>query len=99
MITFDVGNVLLKPTQKKQLLARLKRAIRLGDRLGDFVMKITMRRTGRHVEMTASGRDRFGEFSLRTRGQTWMDAAHEIVRSVIGQIHLHAVRRATFVPA
>ena len=94
MITLDAGNVLLKPTQKKQVLARLKRAIRLGDRIGEFFMTIRMRRTGRHVEMTADVRDRFGNFSMRTKGQNWMDALHEIVRNVFREIHNHTVRRA-----
>lgn len=94
MITLDAGNVLLKPTQKKQVLARLKRAIRLGDRIGDFVMKITMRRTGKHVEMTADVKDRFGNFSMRSKGQNWIDALHAIVREVFREIHNHTVRRA-----
>ncbi|MBC7782385.1 MAG: hypothetical protein H7144_00985 [Burkholderiales bacterium] len=96
MITLDAGNVLLKPTHRKQLMARLKRAIRIGDRIGDFVMKITMRRTGRHVEMTAKVHDRFGNFDLRTRGTTWTDAFRTIVRDIFRQLHNHALRRAAF---
>jgi hypothetical protein len=96
MITLDAGNVLLKPVQKKQILARLKRAIRLGDRIGDFVMNIKMRRTGKHVEMTADVRDKFGNFSMRTRGQSWIDALHAIVRDVFREIHNHTIRRAAY---
>ncbi len=94
MITLDAGNVLLKPTQKKQLMSRLKRVIRIGDRLGDFVMKLSMRRTGRHVEMTANVHDRLGDFTLRSRGQNWIDALYQMVRALTSRIHQHALQRA-----
>lgn len=94
MITLDAGNVLLKPIQKKQLMSRLKRSIRLGDRLGNFVMNLKLRRSGKHVEMTARGKDRFGEFGARARGSTWMDAIHAIVREIVRELHSHAIRRA-----
>ncbi len=96
MITLDAGNVLLKPTQKKQLMSRLKRAIRIGDRLGEFALKLSMRRTGRHVEMTASVHDRFGDFALRTKGQNWIDALHTLVRDLFRQLHNHSIRRAVY---
>ncbi len=95
MITIDAGNVLLKPTQKKQMLARLKRALRLGDRIGNFMIKISLRRTGKHVEVTATGQDRLGQFAFRNRGKTWMDALHAIVRDVFRTVHSHAIGRVT----
>jgi hypothetical protein len=98
MITLDAGNVLLKPSQRKQLMARLKRAIRLGDRLGDFMMKISLRRSGRHVEMTARVHDRLGDFGVRARSGSLMDALHVIVRQVFAQLHQHAVLRRAVVP-
>lgn len=94
MITLDAGNVLLKPIQKKQLMSRLKRSIRLGDRLGNFVMNLKLRRTGKHVEMIARGKDRFGEFGARARGSSWIDAMHSIVREVLRELHNHVIRRA-----
>ena len=97
MITLNAGNVLLKPSQRKQFMARLKRAIRLGDRLGDFMMKISMRRTGRHIEMTARVHDRLGDFDVRSRSGSWIDALHNLVREVFRQLHAHHIRRAALV--
>ena len=36
MIKLDLGNVLLKPSHRKQLMSWLRRSLRLGERLGDY---------------------------------------------------------------
>ena len=51
MIKLEPGNVLLKPSQRKQLMTWLRRSLRLGERLGNFVLTITMQRSGRFYEM------------------------------------------------
>ena len=44
MVKLIEGNVLLKPTQRRQLMGWLKRVQRLGERLGNFVLTITLQR-------------------------------------------------------
>ena len=53
MIKLDEGKLLLKPSQRRQIMAWLKRATRLGERLGQFVLSITMKRTGKIVLIIA----------------------------------------------
>ncbi|HLL88295.1 MAG TPA: hypothetical protein VK324_03235, partial [Tepidisphaeraceae bacterium] len=67
MIQLDPGYVLLKPSHRRQLATWLRRAVKLGERLGNFVLKLTLRRTGRGVEVRAAVHDRAGDFALRTR--------------------------------
>ncbi|MGN6505294.1 MAG: hypothetical protein ACTHM6_06995 [Tepidisphaeraceae bacterium] len=93
MITLDAGNVLLKPSHRKQLMARLRRAIRIGDRLGDFVLKIVLRRSGRHVEVSAQVHDRHGDFSFRTRQMTLADAVYATARGLSTRLHQQAIGR------
>jgi hypothetical protein len=94
MVKLEPGNCLLKPSQRKQLLSWLKRAVAIGERVGDFLLKITVRRlgTGRY-EMNASVHDAAGDFSLRTRGQTWRDVCRAMVRRL--SVRLHAQRLQT----
>lgn len=87
MVTLDVGNVLLKPAHRRRLMSMLKRIVRLGERLGTFNLKIALRRVGRHVEMTAHGKDRVGTFACRTRKQTLLDAMHALIDDLRGAIH------------
>ena len=42
MIKLEAGNVLLKPSHRKQMMAWFRRAQRLGSRLGQFILTITM---------------------------------------------------------
>jgi len=94
MISLTAANVSLKPSQKKQLLARLRRSIRLGQRLGNFLLNINIKGCGRHVEVTAKGRDSFGEFTCRTRQMTLDDAVHELARRLFAWLHGHSLERA-----
>ena len=70
MIQLDVGNVLLKPSQRRQLMARLRRCQKLGSRLGNFLLRITFWRTGRQFELRAAVRDRDGTSDAASAGPT-----------------------------
>ena len=96
MITLDAGNVLLKPAHRKLLMSRLKRTLRLGDRIGQFALNLRIRRVSGRIEMTAKVHDRYGDFSCRTRGSTWMDAVRDLVHMVQHAVHGHALRRAAY---
>ncbi|HET6247602.1 MAG TPA: hypothetical protein VFE47_07895 [Tepidisphaeraceae bacterium] len=87
MIKLDAGNVLLKPSHKRQLMASLRRALRLGSRLGDFVLHITLHRTGNAYEVRATVHDRAGDSHFRTRQTDWRGALRELIRSVSHYIH------------
>jgi len=91
MVKLNPANCVLKPSQRRQLLSWLKRAIHLGERVGDFVLTITVRRVGRMFEMGASVHDAAGDFDCRARGQTWRDVCRAIVRSL--KLQMHAQRR------
>jgi hypothetical protein len=87
MIRLNAGNVLLKPSHRRQLNAWLRRPTRLGGRLGEFDLSINMQRSGKLVEMTAGVSTSRGSAAFRAREQDWRDAAHRIVRMVT--VHLH----------
>jgi len=87
MVKLNPGNCVLKPSQRRQLYSWLKRAIHLGERVGDFLLTITVRRVGRMFEMVASVHDAAGDFDLRARGQTWRDVCRSIVRMLAVRIH------------
>lgn len=99
MLTLDSGNVLLKPVHKKQLHARLKRITRLGERLGQFFLKITFRRSGKHVQITAQGYDRFGPFSLKSKAADWNHALHSLIQEMVSLVHQHRVHQKSLAEA
>ena len=67
MIRLDAGNVMLKPSHRRQLMTWLKRSLRLGQQLGDFVLSISLRRAGRGYEARATVHDTAGDFACRVR--------------------------------
>ena len=87
MVKLEPANCLLKPSQRRQLLSWLKRAVTIGERVGNFLLTITVRRVGRAFEMAASVHDAAGDFHCRARGQTWRDVCREIVRTLAVRIH------------
>lgn len=94
MIKLDAGNVLLKPSQRRQLMSWLRRCQKLGDRLGDFILTIKMRRSGRQYEMRAAVHDAAGDFVCRSRQNDWRDALRGLVRALTLRLHdqrLHAL--------
>jgi hypothetical protein len=94
MIKLHAGNVLLKPAQRKQIATLLRRCVRLGRRLGDFVLNITMRRAGRFYEMRADVHDRAGDFACRTRQNNWQDALRDLARALTVRLHEQRLHRA-----
>ena len=87
MVKLNPGNCVLKPSQRRQLLSWLKRAIHLGEQVGKFFLTITVRRVGRMFEMSANVNDAAGKFDCRTRGQTWRDVCRALVRTLAVRIH------------
>ena len=88
MVKLEPANCLLKPSQRRQLLSWLKRAVEMGQRMGDFLLTITVRRVrGGRYEMLADVHDSAGDFRLRSRGQTWRDVCRAIVRMLCVQLH------------
>ena len=96
MVKLEPGNCLLKPSQRRQLLSWLKRAITLGERVGDFLLKITVRRmSGGRYEMHADVHDAAGDFRLRSRGHTWRDVCRAMVRMLSVKLHSQKLAAAT----
>lgn len=93
MIKLDLGNVLLKPSHRKQLMAWLRRSLRLGERLGNFVLSISLRRTGHHYEMQAAVHDSAGDFGCRARGQDWREVVRDLVKTLSHRLHDQCVQR------
>ena len=94
MIKLEAGNVLLKPSHKRQLMSWLRRALRIGERLGEFTLLITMRRSGRQCEVRASVHDSAGDFVCRSRQHDWRDAVRELVRALVNRLHAQQLGRA-----
>ena len=94
MIKLESGNVLLKPSHRRQLMAWLRRALRMGSRLGEFVLVITMHRSGRQCEVRAQVHDAAGDFVCRSRQREWRDAMRELVRALVIRLHEQQLRQA-----
>ena len=87
MIKLDSGNVLLKPSHRRQLMACLRRSLKLGERLGNFVLTIRMWRTGRQFEIRAAVHDAAGDFGCRVRRTDWQNALRDLVRTLCRRLH------------
>ena len=87
MIKLDAGNVLLKPSHRRQMMTALRRAMRLGERLGDFVLTLTLRRTGRQYELKAAVSDSYGSFTCRAHNNNWRDAMRDLIRTITARLH------------
>ena len=94
MVRLDAGNVLLKPSQRRQLMNCLRRSLRLGQRLGNFLLTITMKRSGRQYQLQATVKDRAGEFMCRCRSTDMGNAMRDLARSVRNRLHDQCLRRA-----
>ena len=95
MIKLDEGNVLLKPTHRKQLMSGLKRSLRLGQRLGDFLLTITLHRTGHQIEVRAVVHDTAGDFNCRVRQSDWRTAIRNLIRKLASALHTQCVQQHT----
>ena len=94
MIKLDLGNVLLKPSHRRQLMAQLRRSLRLGERLGSFVLSISLRRDGHHYEAQANVHDRAGDFGCRVRKQDWRAALRDLVKTLTHKLHDQYLKKA-----
>jgi hypothetical protein len=88
MVKLDSGNVLLKPSHRRQLMSWLKRAMRFVQRMGDLAISISMHRIGRLIEIRADVADGHGgAISFRSRQHEWSSAARELVRRLTSHLH------------
>ncbi len=93
MIQLNSGNVLLKPSQRRQIMAWLKRATKIGERLGDFVLNLSLKKCGKAYEVYASVNDSVGNFALRARSHDWRTAARNLVRMLATRLHDQLILR------
>ena len=93
MIKLEPGNVLLKPSSRRQFMGWLKRVARLGQRLGNFDLKITLSRVGNQLQAVAACRDRAGQFTCRTRQRDIHYVMRELIRRITAQLHLQTLQR------
>ena len=82
MLQLDSGNVLLKPSHRRQLMTWLKRALRMGQRMGNFLLQISMKRIGRSYEVVVHVRDAAGDFHMRMKRHDWRDAMRDLSRMI-----------------
>lgn len=92
MVKLEAGNVLLKPSHRRQLMAWLKRSLRIGQRLGDFDLKIKLMRVGNCHQVTAAVHDAAGDFTCRTRQRDWRGAVRELIHRLVSQLQLQRMR-------
>ena len=93
MIKLNEGNVLLKPSQRRQLMGWLKRSSRFGQRLGDFMLTITLQRCGNMYEVRASVHDAAGDFDCRSRRTDWRNALRELTHNLSNRLHDQCLQR------
>jgi hypothetical protein len=94
MIKLDEGNVLLKPSNRKQLMAWLKRPLRLGAKLGHFVLTLTLQRNGRAYDVRATVQDSAGRFACHSRKRDWRGAIRDLIRLLNQHLHQQLLQRA-----
>lgn len=94
MIKLNAGNVLLKPSHRKQLMGWLRRAAKLGQRLGDFVLNISLHRAGNQYEVRAAVHDTCGDFDCRLRQRDWRSAMRHLVAMLTARLHQQCIARA-----
>lgn len=87
MLQLDSGNVLLKPSHRKQLMTWLRRALKLGQRLGDFFIRISLHRIGRSIHVLAQVHDSAGDFQIHARNRDWRTAMRETAHMLSLKLH------------
>ena len=96
MVKLNAGNVLLKPSHRKQIMSRLRRSLRLGNRLGNFNLTINLQRNGGRFEARADVQDSAGDFCCRSRKSDWRDALHELINTLARRLHAQCVAQLAF---
>ena len=99
MIKLDAGNVLLKPSQRRQLMSWLKRVVHLGKRLGNFLLTIKLRRRGRLYDIRAMVHDAAGDFNLGSRSSDCRDAFRVLCRKLAVRLHDQCIARCAIAGA
>jgi len=94
MFTLNSGNVLLKPSHRRQVTSWLRRAFRLGQRLGKFALTISMQRVGKFYEVRATVQDAAGTLNCRCRRHDWRDAMRELVQQLTRWLHGQQFKQA-----
>lgn len=94
MLKLDSGNVLLKPSQRRQLMTRLRRAMKLGQRIGKFTLNLTMNRCGKCCEILLSCQDKLGAMTVKVKRHDWKDALHDAVHRLENWLHEHRCKPA-----
>jgi len=97
MIKLEPGNVLLKPSQRRQVMTGLRRSSRFGDRLGNFDLTISMQRSGKFYELRADVRAAAADFGCRSRRHDWQTALRELTADITRQLHQLCLHRAALV--
>lgn len=87
MVKLNAGNVLLKPSHRRQLMNRLRRSMRMGTRLGNFAMTIQMERVGKQFEVRADVQDSAGNFQCRSRRTDFDNAVRDLTGAVANRLH------------
>jgi len=95
MIKLDSGNVLLKPSHRRQLMTWLRRAMRLGQRIGNFAISISMQRIGRAYEVRATVEDSAGTLHCRSKRHDWRDALRDLIHRLTQWLHGQQLRQFT----
>ena len=93
MIQLTCGNVLLKPSTRRQLMSCLRRAQKLGERIGGFTMNLCLKRSGKQFDLRADVRDAAGSFHCHARGTDWQTALRRIVRDLVLRLHAQLLAR------
>ncbi len=93
MIKLDSGNVLLKPSHRRQMNTWLKRSLRLGERVGEFELQLSLQRIGRAYEARAQVHDQVGDFDCRSRKRELRDAIRILAGDISNRLHDQHVQR------
>jgi hypothetical protein len=94
MFKLDSGNVLLKRSHRKQLMAWLKRSLRMGQRVGNFVLTISMQRIGKSYEVRVDAKDAIGTLQCRSKRHDWRDAMRDLVKRLTFWLHEQQIQHA-----
>ena len=93
MIQITCGNVLLTPTARRQLMSCLRRANKLGQRLGGFALNLCIKRSGRTFDLRADAHDRRGDVRCHARGSDWWTVVRQVVRDLVARLHAQLLAR------
>jgi len=94
MIQLNEGNVLLKPSQRKQLLSWLRRSIKYTQRMTRCFMSISMNRCGKQVEVIATIWSGKSPTVFHAKSSDWRDATRHLIHRLSGYLHDQLIRGA-----